>query len=225
MLTPPTQPAHAHSTAAYTKGVAGCTTANAGPAGSVLDLSPAELHAERLEAPAPLQALAVLPQAPGSTSTAGRSSTTASDAGLQLLAAGCDGTVYWLQLAAETGSHGSSSGSHGPPGASHKLAVTNQVLLPWPVAALAVSPGGQELLAAVADGAVLLLPTAAAAATAVVAAAGPVATSGGQAAAGEPAAVLAWGASASWAALGGVDGSLVVYFPGTANIYCVAAPC
>jgi hypothetical protein len=220
LLTPPAQPARRHGTAAHAKGVAASTTANAaansGSGDSALNISPAELHAECLAAPAPLQAVAVLPQAAGSTSTAGRSSTAASGAGLQLLAAGCDGSVYWLQLAAETESHMSSAGSHGQAGASHKLAVTNQVLLPWPVAALAVSPGGQELLAAAADGAVLLLPTAAAAATAVVAAAGPVAASGVAAAAGAPAAVLAWGANGAWAVLGGVDGSLSVYLPGTA---------
>jgi hypothetical protein len=130
-----------------------------------------------------------------------------------LLGADSDGQLYWLQLpaAAASGAVQAKAGAQ-----QQALTVVSKAVLPWPAAALAVSPESQVVLLAGYGGAVLSLPTAAPAAAAALGASGAVGAPAAETgtADGTAAAVLAWSADASWSASAGVDGSLLVYTNG-----------
>jgi hypothetical protein len=212
LLTPPLRPAHANAAQLIS---ASASSSSSSPAEtSICDLSQADVHAVTLSAPAPLQALAVLGQdtSTGST-TRGRASGVAGGSCTELLGAGSDGQLYWLQLpaAAASGPVQAKTGAH-----QLSLTVVSKAVLPWPAAALAVSPESQEVLLAGYGGAVLSLPTAPTAAAAVLTASSAVGGSAAEAvtADGTAAAVLAWSGDASWSAAAGADGSLLVYTNG-----------
>jgi hypothetical protein len=210
LLSPPVRPAHVNPTQLPAAGGEGDAAAD-----SVLDLSYADLHAAVLPAPASLQAMeALLPDKGAGTrsrtvSTAGSYRNAASP---QVLAAGCDGQLFWLQLPAEA------ANTTPAKAAAQQVVVAAKALLPWPAASLAVSPNGQEVLVAAESGAVLQLPAAPAAATSMLNAAGLGSIAGSRAAPkpdGVAVAALAWNADASWAAAARADGSLIVYATGT----------
>lgn len=187
--------------------------------GSSLDLEPAAVHAVTWSAPTALQALTLLQHDSSSSSSAtqARVSGTA-DSSAQVLAAGCDGKLYWLQLPPPAAATAAASAPHGKSSSTQAVSILSKVPLPWPAVALAVSPSGHEVLAAAADGAALLLPTSASAAVSMVGAAGLESSAGqGVGAAGGaavPSTVLAWSPDSSWAATAGADGSLLVYATG-----------
>jgi hypothetical protein len=203
LLTPPAQPTC----------IRGSGSSSAAQHSEPLGLCPEDVHAVQLLAPAPLQALAAV--SPGFTSAtrSHSSSMHAASSVLQVLGAGSDGNLYWLDAPA------ASSSVHHAQSTTQQLPVAAKVPLPWAAAALAVSPSGRDVLLASEHGAVMLLPTSAADAVSFAAAASSEAASVcGSHAHGLSSVVayaaLAWGPDAAWAASAGADGSLLVY-PGT----------
>jgi len=214
LLTPPLQAAELTAC-----GAASSSGSTAGGE-AALDLSHAAAHVVNLSGPATMQALVALPQPLSGNAGNSRSGSAAggslSSNVLQVLGAGSDGQLYWLQLDAASMHSQHRAGTQQCPA----LSALHSVALPWPAAALAVSPTGQQVLAAAADGAVVLLPTAAAAATSVLAAAGAGPAQGwcvGASATAGPArggAELVWSLDARWAGSAGPDGSLMIYSTG-----------
>lgn len=213
LLTPPLRPAHINP--ADLAATTPSNSAESGAASWVLDLALADVHAVTLSVPTSLQAMAALAQDMGSSthSRAGSTAGANSNSSAQVLAASCDGQLFWLQLPADVGKV-----PHSRLAGQQAAVVVAKAALPWPAAALSVSPSGREVLLAGVCGAVLRLPTAPDAAAAVLTAAESAAVTGLTGATGadaaSPAAALAWSADAAWAASAGSDGSLLVYATG-----------
>lgn len=204
-LTPPLRPAQAN--AAQLLAVSAGSSDSASHGLNMFGLSHADVQAAVFSAPAALQALAVLPQDQSSSAARGRVSGIAAVSGTELLGAGSDGQLYWLQLPSAS----AASAAH-PQAGAQQLVVLSKAALPWPATALAVSPASSEVLLAAHNGAVILLPSSPAAAAAALTAAGTGAVSQPRSgvADGTAPVILAWSGDASWAAMGGADGSLVV---------------
>lgn len=221
LLSPPVRQAHMRPAQMTAPRPDGCADSDAAGDAGVLDLSPADVHAVMLSAPAPLTTLTVLTAGASSSTHSRRSGTTSAhtsssiSSAFQVLGVSCDGQLFWLQLPNDAAQHAS---VHQPRAAAQQAAVAAKALLPWPAAALAVSPSGREVLAASESGAVLLLPAAPAAAAAVLSSSESAAVADVSALmsgdAAVPGRVLAWSTDASWAASAGADGSLLVYATG-----------